>query len=177
MPLLDCEWIQSIRTGLATIEGHVKCPNDSVFKVCREAACNLMDDISENKRFTRPEIRQINACQLFLKVTLLSDIMTACGRHIHQTYYQANNTRRHNWATVKYPRQERPDKTSWAFWRRALNDHYLRDDKKTLRQPLGQWHNPEPYHHKWAWNYSLDDIIHQDQVTNAITSHPFIESV
>jgi hypothetical protein len=64
-----------------------------------------------------------------------------------------------------------------AFWRRALNDHFLRDDKKTLRQPLGQWHNPEPYHHKWTWNYSLNDIIHQDQETNAITSHPFTKSV
>jgi hypothetical protein len=177
VPHLECAWLQSIRTGLAKTNARIERTESAVYADRRSDDCHLMDQICESKGFTDNQVRRINACRLFLKVTLLSDIMTACGKRIHPAYYEGAETITHNWASVTYPRQARPDKTSWAFWRRALNTIYLRDDKTTLRRPLGQWYPSAPYHHQWKWHYSPDDIIHHDQTSQQLTRHPFISSV
>jgi hypothetical protein len=177
VPHLECEWLQAIRTGLASINARVERVDASVFKIRRTNDCHIMDAICADGRYKNPQLDRINACRLYLKATLLSDISTACGHRIHSAYYDGEEVITHNWATVTYPRQARPNKISWALWRRALNQIHLRDDKSKLRQPLGDWLPPETYHHKWQWNYALDDIIHHDQDTNELRRHPYVESV
>jgi hypothetical protein len=102
-------WLQSIWTGLVGIK-------ETVYKDRRANDCHLMDQICESSWFTDPQIRRTNACRLYLKVTLLSDITTACGRQVHQSYYDGDKGITHNWATVRYLRQAPPNKLSWAFW-------------------------------------------------------------
>jgi exonuclease III len=178
VPHLECKLTQSVRTGLSKIEARIEILETWVYKPRRVADCHIMDAICTSDRFTAPQIRRINACRLFLKVTLLSDITSPTGKHLIPAYYDGDTTNhRINWPTTQYPRQAKPDKTSWSFWRRGLNLAHLRDDKQTLRVPLGKWHPAETYHHKWKWNYAYDELYHQDQETSTITRYPLQSSV
>jgi hypothetical protein len=132
VPHLECAWIQSIQTGLHSIEARIKTYQPSVHKKRRIGDTHIMDTICSSKQFTGPEISRINACRLFLKVIQLSDITSPNGREINKAYYQGDSHHLPNWPTIMYPREDKPDKTSWAVWRRGLNNIYLRDDKRTL---------------------------------------------
>jgi hypothetical protein len=99
-----------------------------------------MDAMCEWKQFTIPQVQHINACFLFLQVILLSDIMTPWGKYVNMAYYQGDITNQIDWPTVKYPWQAQPIKTSWAFWNHGLHLLYLRNAKKLLITPLGNWH-------------------------------------
>jgi hypothetical protein len=173
---LECEWVQSIRTGLAKIRGRIERTKETVFKPRRMDDLHIMDKICNCKRFTDTQIRKINACRLYLQVTLLSEITTPCGKHIETAYYQGALIDRTNWPTVQYPRQENPDKTSWALWRRALHLNHVRDDKKTLLVPLKQWQLAESYHNQWKWNYTTDELFRQDAKTEHIIRYPLQKS-
>ena len=116
VPHLECEWTQSLRTGLADIGARIEMTQPFVYHVRRKHDCHIMDAISQCGRFTPNQMRRINGCRLYLQVTLLSDITTACGRHVNEKYYRGERTHRTNWPTVQYPRQNKPDKTSWALW-------------------------------------------------------------
>jgi hypothetical protein len=122
---LECDWMQSLRTGLASIAARIECVEEHVFKHRRMGDVHIMDQICDSDSFTDIQIWKINACRLFLQVTLLSDIASPCGYNIESTYYKGAIQDRTNWPTVQYPRQEKPDKTSWSLWRRALHIHYL----------------------------------------------------
>jgi hypothetical protein len=124
-PHLECEWLHSIRTGLATIGARIECTNPFVYKPRRKFGSHIMDPICECERFNTTQLRKINACRLYLQVTLLSDVTTPCGKYIIIAYYSGKIENRINWPTVQYPRQELPDKASWALWRRALQFAFL----------------------------------------------------
>jgi hypothetical protein len=177
VPHLECEWIQSIRTGLTSIDAHLESTITFVYEPRRVSDCHIMDAICSCGIFTTPQIRRINACRLFLKVTLLSDITSPCGKYINDAYYKGDISDRINWPSVKYPRQTRPDKTSWAFWKRGLHLTHLKDDKKQLRRPLGAWLPAERYHHHWRWTYGPDELFHQDPETNTIHCYKFQTSI
>jgi hypothetical protein len=116
-------------------------------------------------------VLRINACRLFLKVTLVSDISTTCGKRVNRSYYDGDISSRINRPTVKYPRQQLPEKESWAVWRKALQLIYLRADKHLLKTPLGDWLPAEHYHHQWQWNYGEEALFYQEAPDAPITSY------
>jgi hypothetical protein len=69
VPHLECVWLQSNRTGLSRINSRIKRTEASVYKTGQSNNCHLMDQICESGGFTNPQIRRINACRLYLKVT------------------------------------------------------------------------------------------------------------
>ena len=58
-----------------------------------------------------------NACRLWLRVTMLSDIVTDDGTHIHDKYLYGTEQRQ---TTTQYPHQEKPPPVAWKEWRMAL---------------------------------------------------------
>jgi hypothetical protein len=163
VPHLDCQWLQSIRTGLSSIDARIEQYKPEVYLPRRIDDSHIMDAICDSQLFNDKQVCRINACRLFLQVTLASDIITPCGKRILKNYYKGTTTSRPNYPTVQYPRQNFPDKTSWALWRKGLHLVYLRADKHTIRTPLGNWYPAEPYHHKWLWNYGQDALYFQPQ--------------
>ena len=89
------------------------------------------------------EIRQINNCRLFLKVTTLADICSSDGKTIMRQYKScsektAPSLRRRS--GMEWPIQNNPGKATWKFWRATLTKiTYTMGDR--LVEPLGQWSN------------------------------------
>ena len=76
--MVPMKWIPAIRNFLATLHAELELSVDFVPKVQRENDCFLMD-IATNGTFKPRAIWLVNACRLFLGVTLLSDIVNAAG--------------------------------------------------------------------------------------------------
>jgi hypothetical protein len=54
-----CEWLQSIRTGLSSIDARIECHKPGIYAPRRVSDTHLiMDSICKCKRFTNPEVRR-----------------------------------------------------------------------------------------------------------------------
>jgi hypothetical protein len=143
--------MESIRSGLADLQGSIQCIENFIVPIAREGDTYIMDAICESKKFTKNEVRQINACRLYLKVLLTSDISTPCGTYIAHKYYRGSIEDKQNWPTIKYPRQARPNSGAWILWRKALHSLFLEDDKTTLLASLGAWFPRHRSHYQWKY--------------------------
>ena len=174
VPQLKCEMIESIRTGMTTIDAQIESTTSFVHAPRRVGDVHMVDEICSDDRFTATQIKRINVCRLvYLQITLLSDIATPCGKFINCAYYNGDITNRINWPSVQYPRQPKPDKTSWAAWCQGLRLVHLCDDKEQLRKSLGAWKAADPYHHRWRWNFAADGIYQQTPSTTTTKYHLF----
>jgi hypothetical protein len=81
VPHLECEFLQSFCTGLTTIEARIECYNSFIYKPRCIDDSHIMDAICESPAFTKPNIRRINACRLYLQITLILDLAMPCGKH------------------------------------------------------------------------------------------------
>jgi exonuclease III len=140
VPQLECHWLTSIRTGLAAITGSIECFESFLVPHAREGDTHIMDAICDCQRFTATQVKQINACRIYLQVLLLSDITTPCGTRMMKNYYIGTREQRQNWPMLTYPRQPKPNLTAWQLWRKALNLLYLQHGKQSLQLPMGRWH-------------------------------------
>ena len=96
-----------------------------------------MDTITQkiNSKIT---LQRINACRLFLQITLLSEITSANGKFIKHNIL--NGKRNSNASTKIWPRQKSPDKATWKMWRSLLKRTYCSYDNTISRHSqLGQW--------------------------------------
>jgi hypothetical protein len=130
VPHLECKVTKSIQSGLASIGARTESKETFVSLPRRASDSHIMDGVVETKHFNKSQLNKINACRLYMQATLVSDITTPCGRHIHPAYYKGKKSRRINWPTIQYPRQAKPDQPSWALWRKGLQLLLLRDDRK-----------------------------------------------
>ncbi len=133
-----------------------------------------MDGICESKMFTKTEIRKINACRLYLQVTLVSDISTTCGRKILPCYYQGNKQQRPNRPFNIYPRQNKPNSVSWALWRKAFNAIFLRNNKQYWKTPLGAWHRQREQSQLWESYVDLEYLYQRMEWEERFTRHTLL---
>jgi hypothetical protein len=103
VPQLECQWFESIWTGLNAIGGSIECTESFLVPPARFSDVYIMDAVCDCKQFTNPQIRQINACQLYMQVILISDVATPKGSKMMTNYYNGKKLRRQNWPMIRYP--------------------------------------------------------------------------
>ena len=111
-------WIPAIRNFLATLKGSLEMSVDFVAPLQRENDCYLMDSVV-NGPFDTTEKKLINACQLYLGVTLLSDTTNAAGTEIRKEIINGTIP---TIDTFKgsIPYQANPNVAAWSWWQKAL---------------------------------------------------------
>ena len=90
-------------------------------------------------------MKRINACRLWLQVTILSDISNLKGDQITQAAWLRLAQIPSN--DSDWPVQGRPHNTVWGIWRKALSDTFCMKDSRYvlasrpggLTQSLGVW--------------------------------------
>ncbi len=100
VPHLECQWFESIRTGLNAIDGSIECTESFLVPPAREGDTHIMDAVCDCKRYTATEIKHINACRLYLQVLLLSDVATPCAQYTIKTYHKGKSANRPNQPTI-----------------------------------------------------------------------------
>jgi hypothetical protein len=110
----------------------------------------IMDAIIETKikrkgttnHLPKQAIWLANACRLYLKVTMISDISSACGKYILNW---AMDGSQRSTTTLVYPNQDKPPPQAWRVWRECLLASYLKKremQRPTLHIPL-EFKEPE----------------------------------
>jgi hypothetical protein len=85
-------------------------------------------DIKEQRRGTvnhlpKTTIWYVNACRLYLKVTMLSEICTDCGQYVEE--WAMTGSGRNQSTTLVYPHQLKPPPQMWKVWQEALRAAFL----------------------------------------------------
>ena len=96
-----------------------------------------MDIITKNIA-SKITLQRLNACRLFLQITLLSEIASANGKFIKHNILKG---KRNFIASTKiWPRQKSPDKATWTMCRSLIKRTYCSYDNIIQSQSqLGSW--------------------------------------
>jgi hypothetical protein len=133
-----------------------------------------MERIHASGSISKPDSLRVNYCCLYLWAYMASDITTPDGRQIHQGSFQGNLAQHQNSPGIKFPRQGRPDKVSWAQWRRALRLIFTNPRCTQLRllAPLGPWYPNRSDATKWLFYRSDDALVVRSRITDGLTKYP-----
>ena len=99
----------------------------------------------------------VNACRLYLKVTMLSEIIDADRNYIQQW---AMNGTQQSASVLEYPFQPGPPPHAWKIWRDALHATYLDKHREAHRSP--------PSSTYWA---SVTNPYRNDTLAPSCTNH------
>jgi len=100
----------------------------------------------------------VNACRLYLNVTMLSEIMDANGEYMQQW---AMHGTQQNETAMDYPYQPKPPPRAWKTWRDALHATYLDINRTADSCPL---HKITTIHMLRRFDQSLPDYTHVKMV-------------
>jgi hypothetical protein len=133
-----------------------------------------MDRLKAFGNCSTAEALRVNYCRLYLGAYLASDIISPDGQTIQSSCFKGTLAQRSNSPSVKFPRQARPGKVSWAQWRRALLFLFTspRCNQLLLLVPLGPWlplQNDSP---RWTYYRSSDSLVVRSRLTNVLTKFP-----
>ena len=140
-------WFRTLITFLHESHSSIET-DDQPSILCRHNDSSLIEDFM-NHEPTKTELRRLNLCRLYLKVTTLSDIADTNGLNILRTCWNGTSPQS---SPLLWPRQERPSNSAWRIWRKYLALCYLQTDDNLrpnrldlqLHLPLGDW---TPNHH------------------------------
>jgi len=177
-PWIPNQWLTALRMSLKHISAKICYPSWTVLPL-RQGDQFLMEDFN-NQDFPRHKLEKLNACQMYLQVTMLSEITDHTGTELlleiiskrnHKTPVGLTNT---SHSTLKWPLVSRPAALCWQVWTSTICTLYTGSTKGTwLTQPLGPliptydttrfWHwrmfddNPLVYQHSptapYMWHY------------------------
>ena len=140
---IESEWISSTQSRLQNIGAKITIEDYWTPKINDKMIMNQFNtiDISIN------ELRKLNCCRLYLRVTSLADICSSDGKTIMQRYKScttitASKIRRKS--HLGWPYQVNPNETTWKLWREALKKSTNTCGDR-LMEPLGQWLTNEDY--------------------------------
>ena len=106
---------------------------------------SIIDAITNTKRtrqgtsnhLPKQAIWYVNACRLYLNVTMLHEISTPCGKYVYD--WVMNGSNRNVKESLLYPYQEKPPPQVWKVWRECILATFLKKSnvwRPTLYKPL-----------------------------------------
>jgi hypothetical protein len=109
-----------------------------------------MDEMQQLGTYNNHQLFDITAVQMHLRVTTLSDVVDAQGKHITEEIFKG--ARPTDWySQLKWPRQPVTTTKQWNLWKAALEAAFT-SSGRTLQQPLGKWTGP-PTQVWWSFYY------------------------
>jgi hypothetical protein len=133
-----------------------------------------MDVFRERCTFKPNQLKSLNQCQLFLQVTVVSDICDASGRAISKDYFDGvlSTIQSRDIAAV----QERPVALKiWNLWKRALTILVHNRKDRILCQPLGAWLYQHCYlKRQWPALYSAGNFRNPTRVYLSVSRTVYI---
>ena len=167
LPHLECCWLSSMRQYLNTVGATLELDETYIPELQSHGDMFIMDEVLASHSFKPFQIRMVNYCRMYLRVTTLADITTAKGDAIDPGMYQGEATSvivNSQWYHVH---QKRPGPKAWACWRKACR--LFADRRRRIVPPMGDWTVPpgttrrpyqfwhDPYQHpNWLFRQRQD---------------------
>jgi hypothetical protein len=107
----------------------------------------IMETIQHNK-YSKIDLKTINACRIYLKVITVSDITSTNGLDIIPSMLNGHrNPSFHN--TLKWPTQKKPSQEYWTLFKHCILDTYCKPNSYRLKRPLGAWTHQKIHYINW----------------------------
>jgi hypothetical protein len=157
IPYAAAQWLHSLCTFLATVDGQLELDNTYVPQSQRHRDTHLMDIVVTHGAFP-PEIQAIlNYCRLSMNVSTISVISNAAGIHLIPGVEWGELEQLPSTSNHHLTNQPSPEVIFWIYWQRLL--HIIAHPDGTLRTPLGPWmHDGSTL--RRTWNASFDVRYH-----------------
>jgi len=115
------------------------------------------------------QLEQINACRVYLRMTMLAEIVDHTGQLILPQVLTLSKQKfptglnEISTSTVTWPNIHCPLKVSWSLWTKTICNLFTGADKHNkLMHSLGEWLPHHQVHHFWKWRMSLmTSLLHQ----------------
>jgi hypothetical protein len=174
IPTMEDPLLNAIRLGLTHLNASIRLHDNLVRPLSRQSDFYIMECLQAFGNFSKTESLHVNYCRLCLGVYLASDIIFPDGCFINPSSFKGKLSKRPNTPSMKFPRQPRPDKDSWAQWRQALRFLFTspKCNQLKLLVPLGPWHPQRSDSPKWYFYRSSDSLVVRSRHTDAITQYP-----
>jgi hypothetical protein len=151
---IEWGWLPQIRDFLHHINGHIIIGERRPERY-RKHDTYLMDSPYLNNITTRERI-YIHRCRIYLQVATMSDIATADGTQIHTAWKNPALTKP-SWSTLKWPKQNQPNRQAWNAWEKFLRSFETTNGK--LSKPLGKWTNINKHREYHTYISNNRDIL------------------
>ena len=131
------KWINHFTQLLRKYNMHIKLKEFEHPIPQRENDVCIMDTITKNIA-SKITLQRLNACRLFLQITLLSEITSANRKFIKHNIL--NGKRNSITSTKIWTRQKSPEKATWTMWRSLLKRNFCSYYNTIQSQSqLGSW--------------------------------------
>ena len=123
----------------------------------------IMDIVVASGRYSmnKNKLSRINACRLYLQITLVSELTKNDGKQINLEMLSEKGRKRYS--AMDYPSQGKPDPYDWSLWREAIIGELCKHDKDSntmvLVKPMVDKIRPQP----WKVNTNDGKLI-KDQI-------------
>ncbi len=116
--------------------------------------------------YTTMQLRQINACRMYLQITMLAEMTDHTGTILLPQVVNATpnqtpqglDTISHS--LLDWPTVHNPSTQCWKLWTRTIQTVFTGSPKGTrLHQPLGAWLGTHSNHRFWQWRYALSGCL------------------
>ena len=84
----------------------------------------FLAQVFARQKYPKYQLSQLNRCQVYLRFTTISDIVSGNGDYILPNFTdvaQPSNPRA-PYSSLKWPEQGQPSESAWSLWRRALRE-------------------------------------------------------
>jgi hypothetical protein len=88
IPYITSCWLTSIWDFIGKSKIKIKVASARLVPTSREQDCYIMDEIQQLGTYNNRQLFDINAVRMHLRVTILSDIVNAQGKHITEEIFK-----------------------------------------------------------------------------------------
>ena len=125
----------------------------------RERDIPIMKAILDQGQITNKDLAIVNKCRVYLKIFLLSEITTGCGKKITDKAWHGIQTNENAKTRTKWPNWKKPTLRMWTVWRDVLHRVFCSQKRKILDNNLGKWLGfPE----QWNWFLYKNHLVFKD---------------
>ena len=143
-------WLKRVWHELEALDTYVAFDSPALDLHCE--GDSLLMELFMDAAVDQDVLLWLNWCRLYLRVSTVSDLLTADGSHIRNSVWhgQRDDTFR---STYHWPRTVRPTTRHWETWRQVLSSTLLlsHGPSHPLRSPLGRWSDSPD---RWNWLFS-----------------------
>jgi len=139
-----------------------------VIKPLRQNDIFIMEAVNE-LGLTPRQLEQINACRMYLRVTMLAEIVDHTGTTIlpqsrsAPTDKEPRGLNQISSSKLQWPCIHTPAKQSWKLWNATLGNLFTGSQAGSrLHNPLGPWNTAYQDTRVWHWRFSpLGSLLNQ----------------
>ena len=176
-PEVELDYVQgraipAMRQYLSSIDGTITLNNKYIQPKLRKNDQCIMERVS-TMNFTKNQRERINCVRMYIGIMYLSEICNVAGDQIRPRIDSGNHDQTYYTSTLKQPKQQRPNDSSFKLWRDVLNT--FTTTNRVLKHKLGMWTKHHSTSGRWHAYQDINDQIFK-YIHNKDDDHHYWES-